>query len=359
MWPALRDHRVRHRGRVHRLQRIGEALVEHHAVEVDGSRRQHRHEGESERPRQRGRDVEEARGDRREAAEDAGVDLVEAGQGRHDEHAGQRRGGLLRAEQLRGEDSGEGALSAEDGGDGLGLLLAERGEPRPGHRGVDEAHRVADRLPVSHEVDDDLGGGKRPPDGAVSDQIAPEQHIGGRIDEGIEHPAQRAADPGFADGAERIVGERLQPGGDTRLRGGIRARRGAQALDELLVIRRRLRRRRLILLGVRAEHRRDRGRHLVGARRRQLGRRDERGQVARPDGRADLRRIGGRRLQQFRRHIHKRHRPTPAAKDLRPSGYSALVRIGGHWWQPHGRSIRVLARAFWAVNRRRDRNMRG
>lgn len=61
----------------------------------------------------------------------------------------------MRSDQLRVEDPGIGALGRERVGDGLRLLLAQRGESGSGHRRVDQHCGVARRLAVPHEVDDD------------------------------------------------------------------------------------------------------------------------------------------------------------------------------------------------------------
>ncbi len=78
------------------------------------------------------------------------------------------------------------------------------------------------------------------PVGAVADQRAPQQRLGGRVD--------------------RVEQGLLHVGG---LGAGIRARAGVQGPHELVVIRRQLSAQRLIALGVRPEQRRDRHRHLV------------------------------------------------------------------------------------------------
>ena len=70
-----------------------------------------------------------------------------------------------------------------------------------------------------------------------------------------------------------------------------------QVAHKMLVVRRCLRRRCLIRLSVRAEQRRNFGRHLVSARCGQLGRRDHRGQIAASHRRTDLRRVRRLRLE--------------------------------------------------------------
>ena len=70
-----------------------------------------------------------------------------------------------------------------------------------------------------------------------------------------------------------------------------------QVAHKMLVIGRCLGRRRLIRLSVRAEQRRNFGRHLVGARCGQLCRRDRRGQIAAGHRRTDLCRVRRVRLE--------------------------------------------------------------
>ncbi|BDB44391.1 hypothetical protein IWGMT90018_48370 [Mycobacterium kiyosense] len=155
--------------------------------------------------------------------------------------------------------------------------------------------------------------------GSVTDQRPPEQRIGGRIDDRIDRLAERAANPRLSGRVNRLVDERLKCAGrkfvqslqrrggdaaaeqrglellqDGRLGAAVRRCCSAQIAHELLVIGGRLSRRGLVLAGVRAEQGRDGDRHFVGGRGGHLGGRQERGQVAGADCRADLGRIRGR-----------------------------------------------------------------
>ncbi len=131
------------------------------------------------------------------------------------------------------------------------------------------------------------------PVGAVADQRAPQQRLGGRVD--------------------RVEQGLLHVGG---LGAGIRARAGVQGPHELVVIRRQLSAQRLIALGVRPEQRRDRHRHLVGAGRQDSHRGACRRRTGGADRRPDVRQIRGGRCHHLRRRNHKRH-PAPPTSSAR------------------------------------------
>ncbi len=124
--------------------------------------------------------------------------------------------------------------------------------------------------------------------GAVTDQRAPQQRLGGRIDH-AQH-------------------DLLSGGGLGR---GICARAGTQGLHKPLVVGRHLRTNRLVLQAKPAEQRRNTGRHLVGARSQHLRGRTGCRRVGRANRRTQIRQIPRGCCHEFRCDQHERHGRTP------------------------------------------------
>ncbi|CMP30951.1 fatty-acid-CoA ligase [Mycobacterium tuberculosis] len=124
--------------------------------------------------------------------------------------------------------------------------------------------------------------------GAVTDQRAPQQRLGGRIDH-AQH-------------------DLLSGGGLGR---GICARAGTQGLHKPLVVGRHLRTNRLVLQAKPAEQRRNTGRHLIGARSQHLRGRTGCRRVGRANRRTQIRQIPRGCCHEFRCDQHERHGRTP------------------------------------------------
>ncbi|AFE16393.1 hypothetical protein MRGA327_09200 [Mycobacterium tuberculosis RGTB327] len=90
-----------------------------------------------------------------------------------------------------------------------------------------------------------------------------------------------------------------------------RLRAAGQGLHELAVKRRGLGAEHLIGLAVRAEQRRDRRRHLIGACGRDSGRLGRRGRVGRANHRTEAREIPRRSRHELRIRDHERHLAPP------------------------------------------------
>ncbi len=148
----------------------------------------------------------------------------------------------------------------------------------------------------------------RGPVGAVADQRAAEQCLGGRVDR-VEHH--------LLDGVA--------------LGGRIQVAAGGQGLHELVVKDRRLGAERLIGLGVLAKQRRDGQRHLVGAGRGNLDRRGRGRRGRGADRRPDAGQIGRRRCQHLGVRDHKRHGCSPfnGSKGIADHGITSGVSPQG------------------------------
>ncbi len=118
-----------------------------------------------------------------------------------------------------------------------------------------------------------LAGAGRP-GGPITDQRAPQQRLGGRINR-VQHGLL----------------QRRQRGGVGRLRADIRAGRGVKCLHKPVLKRRDLRADRLILPSMATKQCRDRRRHLIGARGQHAGGRPRRRRIGRTDRRPDARHI--------------------------------------------------------------------
>jgi hypothetical protein len=170
-----------------------------------------------------------------------------------------------------------------------------------GSAGTSGSSRIGARATVAAAAEQDPAGPARRthtvdglPVGAVADQRAPHQQLGGCVDR-----------------TQHLLLQGLQRRGAGGLRSRVGSRARVEGLHELVVEQRRPGAECLVCLAVRAEQVRNGSRHLIGAGSQHHGGGGRRGRIGRADRGPDVRQTCRRRCHYFRRCNHKRHCAPP------------------------------------------------